>query len=641
MLFQVGDKVKVTDCVTVVDRLRDAVGEVTKVSDRLNLEVQEVTIKYPDGVFQAALTDFDTIELVHREGYTNLTTEPSILVAPIQDLNLNEGDVVQCVRSYVGVFVEGYIYTWTSAGLVIEADTIQNTVSTFRVVSRAIASATQAPTTMDNPNQPTEAAQQPLEADQQPDKVDNVIKAWGKTEGLMGFYYTSNLTDWLYERCFSFKSDSSLDYKDYSNRNKLFKPEVSKDHFGQVSLFMNRKKFDAGTRTAMKVGRAFKLMYPELSDKVVAELVDAYRTKFAPKEYTLHSSQKASDFKKAYQHKQAPMENPYTTSSRKSIGNSCMRYTFDDLPNHPAEAYASGDFTIYWCEDKVGNIASRCVVHTHSEGDIITPQAGPIYGVCENSIDKIADKLHELNTVMFPKSAWGGARMTVMEHDGGYIAPYLDSDPNCFSHIGNHLIICSDGDIEADNHEHGIQGVGASRYSCYECGEHMSEDEMYYGSNDITYCECCYGDLFTFCELTEEMVPSYEVSTYYYLNSRGGTVSATGHDDAIERGCTYIESLSEYWLDEDVILGDLTYNDEPITQKSINDGDYALCEWSDLWYPTSQLVTVLDDDEELTVSSNALLEDRDTWVLDEVLGMYCKVQEDDDSNEEEQEEKVA
>ena len=62
--------------------------------------------------------------------------------------------------------------------------------------------------------------------------------------------------------------------------------------------------------TAMKVGRALSIMFPYLTASQIGEIVDEYKTKFAPREFTLHTSTLASDFVTAYRSTQCEYEDP-------------------------------------------------------------------------------------------------------------------------------------------------------------------------------------------------------------------------------------------------------------------------------------------------------------------------------------------
>ena len=125
-----------------------------------------------------------------------------------------------------------------------------------------------------------------------------------------------------------------------------------------------------------------------------------------------------------------------------------MRYDFDNLPAHPATAYASGDFEIVYTTDQDGYIASRCVVYLNEDGD--QKQAGPIYGVSEQALDIISNHLTAQNTNL--DGLWDGAKLKRIPYgSSGFIAPYLDPEPRRLADDGDHLVVCHRGEIDLSN----------------------------------------------------------------------------------------------------------------------------------------------------------------------------------------------
>tara|TARA_R110000764_G_scaffold116139_2_gene203043 strand:- start:81 stop:1061 length:981 start_codon:yes stop_codon:yes gene_type:complete len=227
----------------------------------------------------------------------------------------------------------------------------------------------------------------------------------------------------------------------------------------------------------MKAGRAFKFIFPEFSDSDVETLVDAFREKFSLRKYTLKTGKKPDEFTHAYQHDQAEMDNPDSTYDRKAMIHSCMRYRFDHLPVHPCSIYGSGDFEIVWLENDKGCIGGRCVVYTGGA----KPAAGPIYGVCEKSLDMITEYLEGIGATINQDGTWLGAKLIKHEHNGGYVGPYLDLDPKRLEEDGDYLVVCDTGDIDASQYQ-GTLGGGYT--TCSGCGDSLSEDEYYHSEYD-------------------------------------------------------------------------------------------------------------------------------------------------------------
>lgn len=413
--------------------------------------------------------------------------------------------------------------------------------------------------------------------------TDPVLKAWGATyEDLI-----SEFSDSPRGSLHTFISDS-LDVSSYNPVLKLFKPHRSTSVLGNIAIYQNKDKAGRDIATSMKPGRAFKAMFPHLTDVEVATLVDRFRAKFPIGNYTLKEGSDAADFKRAYSHDQAPNQNPYTTSARKAIASSCMRYSFKHLTSHPCEAFASGDFKIFWCENEKGQIASRCVVYFPEEKE---PQAGPIYGVCEASIDMIEKKLQDISAATFRNSSWEGAKMVKIEAPhGGVIAPYLDGSIQSLHDEGDHLLITENKreDYDASNYE-GV--LGGDRCTCYECGCRLDEGDAYWG-NDYPYCENCYHENFRHCEYyCDDFHVDGGFETVYRVGYGGRRLSEQWCRDAVDSHAIYCDGVDEYWHEDDAVTN--THNNEAISPVEA-ENDYTLCEETDLYWPNDEIRQLVD-----------------------------------------------
>ena len=229
----------------------------------------------------------------------------------------------------------------------------------------------------------------------------------------------------------------------------LFQPAPSENHGPiMIALWESQEKRDRDLRRPMRPGKAFKKMFPWLSQVELAELVDWYRELNLLKnaDIIIHESTEAKDFKLAYAGEQAPMANPETQDDRKSLNCSCMKYDFEHLPIHPAEVYASGDFTIVWAE-MLGKIAGRCVIYNKEM------RAGPIYGVSDTALDALSTYIYDKLGACpaYEHDGWEGARIKKIEYLGDLIGPYFDIQPQSVSDQGDHLVISDDGDMSAEN----------------------------------------------------------------------------------------------------------------------------------------------------------------------------------------------
>jgi len=350
-----------------------------------------------------------------------------------------------------------------------------------------------------------------------------------------------NLTG-LVEECFR------SDIRPYE-RLLLHSPRRSTEFKGKISLFQTAVNRNNDKRTAMKPGRAIKYMYPELPDSSVETIVDEFRKEFSDKMLHVTMSGSWRDFKRAYSGSQADMENPYTTHSRKSLACSCMRYEFEHLSAHPAEAYASGDFKIIYTHDDDDRIHSRCVVYMkHSSG---IPQAGPVYGVCEASLDKIEEELRNIEAVSCNNADWVGARLVNIKHKGlddQFIAPYLDIEPRILEvYDDDFLQVSYSGKIDASQYT-GV--LSSDHMQCECCNDSMHEDNSMYSAYDSSYyCEDCFHDRHFFCNYLSEYV-SYDEGVPVYVQYAWGIDYETVSEQ--NRDVNYIYcSDGRYWHEED------------------------------------------------------------------------------------------
>lgn len=284
------------------------------------------------------------------------------------------------------------------------------------------------------------------------------------------------------------------------HRVQLYAPHVSSKFQGKISLYMNHKDKGRDRLTALRPGRAFKLMFPELSSVEIDRLVDKFNIEYPVVELKLHTGREEEDFIKAYSYEQSVMQNVSTTYARKSLANSCMRLRpeHEGLPKHPSAAYASGEFMSIWTEDGNGRIASRCVLWW-KEGE--TPQAGPVYGTSEQSIDAIEEYLLSINAKLYDDATWVGAKLLYIPCNGGALAPYLDHE-KCLSisSCEEFLVVCSgnEGDFVAETYRGVLSRRG--QYFCEACGDSLTEVVDVYSSPDgECYCNYCYNERFATC----------------------------------------------------------------------------------------------------------------------------------------------
>lgn len=394
------------------------------------------------------------------------------------------------------------------------------------------------------------------------------VLKWG------GFKYTtedaySGLVDFLPHGVAKFCYDPQIKVED----DKL-----------KVSLYQNRVDWERGRRTSLKVGRAVRMVYPHFTDKEVQTWVDKINHKFSPRNYTLKTGTSAQDFVHAYTHKQSPYENPRTTSSRKCLADSCMRYDFvgdDGFEWHPVEAYASGDFMIVWTEDDDGNIGSRSVVSIHGDKWV----AGPVYGVCEKSLDMIEEYITSHDGYLFKNNKnWTGARVCKLDSgDDRYVGPYFDSGEG-LRDDGEFFVVDPGGSIGTSDHEGYFEYD--DRLMCYACDAREHHDHIMYNEDGIAYCEGCYHDRYTHCEEDHCEIHIDDAVNVEYKAPHGTSCMTVHSDYAVQ--CAY----SDQWWHVNDIQED--YHGDPVSPRYA-ENNLSLCESSGKWCEADETVVVSVD----------------------------------------------
>lgn len=357
----------------------------------------------------------------------------------------------------------------------------------------------------------------------------------------------------------------------------------------KISLFQNRKDYERGRRTELKVGRAVRMLYPEYSDKEVHMWVDKINERFTPRSYTLHTGKLANDFVHAYVHEQSWYANPRTTASRKCLADSCMRYDFvgdEGFMYHPVEAYASGDFMIVWCEDTEGRIASRSVVAVHGDKWV----AGPVYGVCEKSLDMIEDYIRDNGGYLFIDGKyWTGARVVKLEDDRGYIGPYFDSGEN-LRDDGDVFVVDPNGAIGTSDHQGYFEYDKRPLCSCCEC--RVEEDDLYHNEHGEAYCESCYHERYSHCEEDDVEILAEDAVVVYTKGGFGFMETMVVHNDYAIR-CEY---TNEDWHINDILED---YYGDPVSPRYARD-HLETCESSGkLCSPEDMVKVSVDNDVQM------------------------------------------
>jgi hypothetical protein len=298
----------------------------------------------------------------------------------------------------------------------------------------------------------------------------------------------------------------------------------------------------------MKAGRAFRHIFREAPDKVIAKLTEEYIEWSSPRVFSLHTGYKAEDFAIAYDGETADYRNPKVTSINKSLATSCMQGVgrrYRDEYHSVGEAYASGDFHIAWLEDEKGKIAGRVVIGYREEDDAFV--SGPVYGSCEQSLVMLNEYLHDIRATDSDCEGWRGLRLKVVGCPDDPIVPYLDGDYSGDVILNKYIELdwSGHGSIGFEN----TDGYSSSTQCCDSCGVALNEDEAFRApSSGETLCEYCFNESYVYTEDGDVISVEDSVQALTYSHWRNTEWSVTIHIDDV----VYIESLDQYWVAEDV-----------------------------------------------------------------------------------------
>jgi hypothetical protein len=443
------------------------------------------------------------------------------------------------------------------------------------------------------------------------------LKTWGLTSDATSYDFTAiaerhesyAIQRYLRNEMIALRHEDSLPDSGFSGYwyrlFNCFQPAQAKDNPLNLAIYESKDKFDRDIRLSGKPGKIIKRILPFASESFCAAFADWFKEQFADIAYTVKESTEADCFALAYSGIQSKTTNPNLSFNNdvklyaKSLSGSCMRYDKSDfrsgLPIHPAEVYASGDFKIVYAVDPKGHIGARCVVNIKQrDSDVYRP--GPIYTATDSAFNAVAaymvtqgyDKQGTCDS-----SGWHGARIRAVEHDGGYIAPFMD--------------LCGEGNLTSDdeffrlsrNGEYTFRETGGTIEStqfccmCEDCGEGIREedDQFYIEDNGSTICESCYNNSYFTCNGNGN-VYSNDDSVEVFYRSYGRTRSRTYSQDHVDSGrgdCVFCDNESEYWADDDVVYIEC---EEVYTPAHCVTDSYFLSDVDSEYYPNSDMVKI-------------------------------------------------
>jgi hypothetical protein len=337
-----------------------------------------------------------------------------------------------------------------------------------------------------------------------------------------------------------------------------FQPAPAIGDSSKMAIYENRAKYDAERRTIGKPARMIKRICPILTESQCNDFAVWWKETFEIDEvsYVITESAQKDDFVSAYNDAQSKTFDPSFDSilghSFKSLQASCMRHDFDDLPIHPAAAYASGDFKIVIAKDSDGNIAARCVVSVAQGGETRAKGfAGPVYTTSDTVSRLMAQYLE--STGCIPKSNWAGSHMVKIPHDMGVILPYIDGMRD-LTDCGDFLVFERHGDITANQTSGYVKTQGET---CEQCGDsYDSENEGSFIDGHGCICGNCLENEFTYCEYSGEHVPNSETVTVYSYGRNRINSDTVSRYNAEHSGNFVLCSDGEFWSADDVVYVD-------------------------------------------------------------------------------------
>jgi hypothetical protein len=362
-----------------------------------------------------------------------------------------------------------------------------------------------------------------------------------------------------------------------------FQPAPSVDDQTKMAIYESFDKYKAERRTIGKPAKMLRKILPYISESDANDFAVWWAETFTIQsdKYTVEESTDEADFIAAYKGNQSKTYDPYLgcgyeTFGTKSLQASCMRHDFNNLPVHPAAAYATGDFKIVFARDSNGLIAGRVVVSVAMAG-IARPKplASAIYTTSDTVSALISAYLIAQDCL--PESSWTGSRMQRIEYLGGFVLPYVDGKRS-LSDCGVYLVFAKGGELEADQTSGLVEGKQMTTCDC--CGDSYDcENEGYYVDNVGAICDSCLSN--DFVQYEGEYYPNSEcVQVYYY--TRWGTQSETVPESIAQGGDnTVMTEDGEYWqLDDcvyvDSLEGYYPFKSDDIFMSVIDDEYYSM-----------------------------------------------------------------
>ena len=302
-------------------------------------------------------------------------------------------------------------------------------------------------------------------------------------------------------------------------------------------------------RVRGKPAKIIRKLFP-LTDDQVEKFFRLYDGHYNPIAFTLRHGCTAADFKFAYAtdddfvgETDIVHTNLASGNSSKAMSNSCMRYwnnyigtTWRDEGMHPAEIFATKSeyMHIAYAVDGNNKVASRAC---YSPTDNV---CSSIYGTSMRSVYIIDDFFKEQGyKPSLCRSDWPNFQVRRVEYacaSNTLHMPYLDMNIRRFDERGGLLVI-----------GHGFEGGGSTRgtmelletYECYSCEESVSYDDIIHSDCGDGYCEDCYRNQYTRCEIDGDELLCEDAIVLTHCRRR--SISGNGPTDLTARSEYYRE----------------------------------------------------------------------------------------------------
>lgn len=261
-------------------------------------------------------------------------------------------------------------------------------------------------------------------------------------------------------------------------------------------------------RVKGKIGRMLRKVsegWLPITDSDIERWTTEIQEEFIPEHLSVTYHTTRDRIGDIYKTDHGSMRSFFPNRDHKALCDSCMRYQFDLLPHHPADAYNSGDFELHYLLDREGRLAARSLVYIGNQ------TRGPIYGRSESAIRYLDQQMDRCKAY---EGDWEGARLLAFPHHGDLIGPYLDLEPKSlhWSEGEEFMTIGAYGNVDGSDHQ-GVLTVHTRTAYCNTCGDWEPEDIVEDGLCD--HCAVVTYD-------TEERIPNRDAVLLYVTEHTHG-----------------------------------------------------------------------------------------------------------------------